>query len=136
LTAICYRQQRRVDLVGGEDGDGDGHGGWRAPWTAADIGTPSQPGSTQYANGNLHGAEHRGKWAGPRTSFHFVYQPMTGDIDIRTRVASIEAVQPWSKAGVMVRETLAPDAVMGMMFISGVVGQRVSISGCQPARRG
>jgi regulation of enolase protein 1 (concanavalin A-like superfamily) len=92
-----------------------------APWTAADIGTPSQPGSTQYSGGTFT-VRSTGEVGGTADQFHFVYQPVTGDVDIRARVASIEAVQAWSKAGVMVRETLAPGAVMGMMFISASSG--------------
>jgi len=92
-----------------------------APWTAADIGTPSQPGSTEYANGT-YTVRSTGEVGGTADQFRFVYQPVTGDIDIRARVASIEAVQAWSKAGVMVRETLAPNAVMGMMFLSASSG--------------
>jgi len=113
--------------------------GLPAPWTAADIGTPSQPGSTQYANGT-YTVRSTGEVGGTADQFHFVYQPMTGDIDIRTRVASIEAVQPWSKAGVMVRETLAPDAVMGMMFISASSGsafhQRLSTGAARVSTTG
>ncbi|HEY3157891.1 MAG TPA: Ig-like domain-containing protein [Vicinamibacterales bacterium] len=110
-----------------------------APWTAADIGTPSQPGSTQYANGTFT-VRSTGEVGGTADQFHFVYQPVTGDIDIRARVASIEAVQPWSKAGVMVRETLAPGSIMGMMFISGSSGsafhQRLSTGAARVSTTG
>ena len=113
--------------------------GLPAPWTAADIGTPSQPGSTQYANGTFT-VRSTGEVGGTADQFHFVYQPMTGDSDIRARVASVEAVQPWSKAGVMVRETLAPDAVMGMMFISASSGsafhQRLSTGAARVSTTG
>ncbi len=51
--------------------------------------------------------------------FRFVYRQMTGDIDIRARVMSIENTNQWSKAGVMLRETLATNSVMGITFISG-----------------
>jgi len=110
-----------------------------APWTAADIGTPSQPGSTQHANGTFT-MRSTGEVGGTADQFHFVYQPVTGDIDIRARVASIEAVQPWSKAGVMVRETLAPGSIMGMMFISASSGsafhQRLSTGAARVSTTG
>ena len=35
---------------------------------------------------------------------------MSGDLDIAVRVASIENVDRWSKAGLMIRETLAADS--------------------------
>ena len=110
-----------------------------APWTAADIGTPSQPGSTQYSGGTFT-VRSTGEVGGTADQFHFVYQPVTGDVDVRARVASIQAVQAWSKAGVMVRETLAPDAVMGMMFISATSGsafhQRLSTGAARVSTTG
>jgi regulation of enolase protein 1 (concanavalin A-like superfamily) len=90
-------------------------------WTASDIGGPAAGGSARYADGTytLQGA---GEVVGTWDRFHFVYQPVTGEIDIRARVVSIEAVHQWSKAGVMLRETLAPDAAYGLMFISASSG--------------
>ena len=39
--------------------------------------------------------------------FHFVYEPKAGDFDVKVRVESLEAVNRWSKAGLMVRESIA-----------------------------
>jgi regulation of enolase protein 1 (concanavalin A-like superfamily) len=92
-------------------------GGLPAGWTAADVGGPALAGSTQYSGGTytLKGA---GEVGGTADTFHFANRQVTGDVSIRARVVSIQAVQPWSKAGVMMRETLAANAVLGMMFIS------------------
>jgi len=92
-----------------------------APWTAADVGGPAQAGSTQYSNGTytVNGA---GEVGGTADQFQFVYRTASGDVDIRARVGSVQAVQAWSKAGVMVRESLAANAAMGMMFISATSG--------------
>jgi len=38
-------------------------------------------------------------------AFHYVYTPISGDGTIRVRVASVENVNAWTKAGVMFRET-------------------------------
>ncbi len=35
---------------------------------------------------------------------------MSGDLDITVRVASLENVDLWAKAGLMIRETLAADS--------------------------
>lgn len=43
-------------------------------------------------------------------SFHFIYQAVTGDFDVRVRVESLEAANRWSKAGLMVRESLSADS--------------------------
>ncbi len=50
--------------------------------------------------------------------FRFAYQAVTGDVDIRVRVASLEEVNDWSKAGVMIRESLAANARNAFMFVT------------------
>ena len=40
--------------------------------------------------------------------FHYVYQPMTGNVTVIARVASIQNTNAWAKGGVMIRETLDP----------------------------
>lgn len=39
---------------------------------------------------------------------HFLYEPIVGDFDVHVRVGSIEAVNRWSKAALMARESLDP----------------------------
>ena len=67
-----------------------------------------------------------GEIGGTWDQFQFVYRQVTGDIDIRARVVSIQNIQPWSKAGVMLRETLNADAVMGLDVHQRGLGERVS----------
>ena len=43
-------------------------------------------------------------------SFQFVSRPVTGDVMITARVTGLTNTEAWAKAGVMVRESLAPDA--------------------------
>ena len=111
-----------------------------AGWTAADIGAPALPGSTQYSGGTytLSGAGEIGP--GAADQFRFVHRQITGDVDIRARVVSMEAVQPWSKAGVMLRDTLSSNSAFGMMFISGASGtafhQRLSTGASRTATEG
>jgi hypothetical protein len=86
-------------------------------WTASDIGAPPAAGSTQHSSGTftVRGA---GDTAGTADQFRFVYAQVTGDFDVRARVVSVEAVRTWSKAGVMVRESLATNAAFGHIFLS------------------
>ena len=72
--------------------------------TAADIGVPALAGSTAYSAGTYTiKAAGTDIWDAA-DQFHFVYKPMTGNVDIVARVASITRAHAWSKAGVMVRE--------------------------------
>jgi hypothetical protein len=49
--------------------------------------------------------------------FHFVYKPMTGDFDIAVRVESFTPAHLYSKAGVMIRETLNADSPHLMFLV-------------------
>jgi hypothetical protein len=71
-----------------------------------DVGGPAVAGSVQY-NGGTYTIRAAGVdiW-GTSDQFHFVYRQVTGDVEITARVASLQAIHPWSKAGVMIRETL------------------------------
>jgi hypothetical protein len=86
-------------------------------WTASDIGAPPAAGSAQYSGGTMT-VKGAGETVGTSDQFHFVYAQVAGDIEIRARVVSVEAVRTWSKAGVMVRESLAANAAFGHMFLS------------------
>src|SRR5690606_19413190 len=56
---------------------------------------------------------------GTRDEFFYTYTNMSGDGALELRVAELSAADPWSKAGVMIRESLEPDAKNAMIHISG-----------------
>lgn len=103
-----------------------------SPWVAADIGAPTPAGSTTYSAGtftiNAGGSDI---W-GTSDQFHFVYQPVSGDVEVLARVDSLTNVHSWSKAGVMIRSSLAANAAHGVTFVSAAKGtafQRRTTSG-------
>jgi hypothetical protein len=57
---------------------------------------------------------------GQADAFHFVLQPLSGDVTLIARVVSLENTNVWCKAGVMVRETLDPASVNVFMCLSPV----------------
>ena len=71
-----------------------------------DVGGPAIAGSVQYSNGTYTVRAAGVDIWGTSDQFHFVYRQVTGDVQITARVASLQAIDPWSKAGVMIRETL------------------------------
>jgi Big-like domain-containing protein len=73
---------------------------------AQDIGSPAIAGSTSYQNGTYTVKAAGADIWDTADQFHFVWQPVTGDVDVVARVASIGATSGWAKAGVMVRESL------------------------------
>lgn len=67
-------------------------------------------------------------------SFRFVQTALSGDFDVITKVISLENVDPWTKAGLMVRETLTPTSRHASLFatptsVNGVAFQRREAAG-------
>jgi RHS repeat-associated protein len=81
-------------------------------WLDRDIGTVSQPGTVSYSANTFTigmSATTGGGIAGTWDVFHFIYQSLSGDGSIVARVASLQGAQ-YPQAGVMIRETLNPNA--------------------------
>jgi glucose/arabinose dehydrogenase len=104
-----------------------------APWVQQDIGSPGVAGGGGFSGGvfavNGSGADIEGT----SDQFHYVYQPVFGDVTIYARVASIQNTDPWAKGGVMIRETLNANAMHAMMALTPSNGlafqRRVAIGG-------
>ncbi|MDH7600473.1 MAG: discoidin domain-containing protein, partial [Sedimentisphaerales bacterium] len=56
--------------------------------------------------------------------FRFVYKQLTGNGSIIARVDGLTDTDPWSKAGVMIRETLDAGSVWAAVFMTGNNGVR------------
>lgn len=79
-----------------------------ASWVSGDVGIATLPGSGNYTNGTftLKGSGYD-IW-GNSDECQFVYQTLSGDGEIKARVASVQNTAGGrAKAGVMIRETLA-----------------------------
>jgi regulation of enolase protein 1 (concanavalin A-like superfamily) len=87
-----------------------------AAWTSADIGAVGARGSASYADG-LYTVTGSGAdvW-GTADELQFVHHPITGNFTIDVHVAAIENRSVWTKAGVMMRESLAPGARHATLF--------------------
>jgi hypothetical protein len=55
---------------------------------------------------------------GRADAFHYVYRTLAGDGEISARVLSASGSEAWTKAGVMIRESLDPGAAHGFMLVS------------------
>jgi hypothetical protein len=78
-----------------------------APWQVLDIGNPGITGNASVSNG-AYSVSGSGTLSGSSDSFRFLYQPMTGDGDLRARLTSLQNTTASDCAGVMIRETLTP----------------------------
>src|SRR4051812_23516650 len=90
-----------------------------APWSAQDIGGPPIAGDSSFDQGTFTiDASGADIW-GQSDQFHFVYQQVSGDVDVIARVDSVSATDAWAKAGLMIRSSLAADAAHGSVFVTG-----------------
>ncbi len=88
-------------------------------WTHADVGAVGVAGSSASTTAGLRVAGAGADVWGAADAFHFSWAPLTGDGEIVARVASLTAVRSWSKAGVMLRESLKPGSPHAFMLVSG-----------------
>jgi hypothetical protein len=111
-----------------------------AGWSTADIGAVGAAGS---ASGN--GSEFSVAGAGAdiwdsADAFRFAYTTLAGDGTIVANVTSEQAVANWTKAGVMMRETLTPGSRQALMLVSPGKGlafqRRVNTNGLSTSTSG
>ena len=92
--------------------------GLPAPWTTQDIGGPVVAGSAAFTNGTFTAAGAGVDIWSNSDEFRFVYQPLSGNGEIVARVGSLGNRDAWSKAAVMIRETLTGDSPHAMVAVT------------------
>jgi regulation of enolase protein 1 (concanavalin A-like superfamily) len=111
-----------------------------APWSAQDIGAVGVAGTASASNGTFAVTGAGADVWGSADAFHYVWQAVTGDVDVVARVASVENVAAWVKAGVMIREGLSADSPHAFMLVSAGKGtafqRRVSGGGLSTSTAG
>ncbi len=109
-----------------------GGGTLPSPWQSADVGTVGQAGSASFSAGAFTAQGSGDDIWNAADAFRFVYQALPGDGEIVARVAGLQNTNPWAKAGVMIRETLAAGSAHAATFVTpsnGVAFQRRVASG-------
>jgi regulation of enolase protein 1 (concanavalin A-like superfamily) len=93
-----------------------------SPWSNTDVGAPTLAGSATYASGvfTIDGAG-TDIW-GASDQFQFVYQQVSGDVEIVARVRALTQQHAWSKAGVMIRTSLAANSAHAYALVSAANG--------------
>ncbi len=81
-----------------------------AAWQSSDIGAVGAAGDASFAGGvfTVQGAG-ADIW-GTADALHFAYRTLSGNFDIVAQVTSVENIDRWTKAGLMVRNSLDPDS--------------------------
>jgi|GEM_PF-1588796 len=86
-----------------------------APWVQTSVGLVGLQGATRYEAGvfDVHGSGSD-IWGGA-DAFHYVYQPLAANGILVARITSQVNTDQWAKAGIMIRETLAPNSRHAMI---------------------
>ncbi|MEO8522630.1 MAG: phospholipase D-like domain-containing protein, partial [Acidobacteriota bacterium] len=90
------------------------------PWRGADIGVVGINGlaGSDPASGNVTVIAGGGDAWGAADGMYFAWQPLTGDGSIIAHLSSVQKAVSWSRAGVMIRESLSPGSPNAFMFLS------------------
>jgi hypothetical protein len=91
-------------------------------FTSQDIGAGTAAGSFSF-DGNVYTIQADGAdiW-GTADAFRYAFRQVSGDFQMTVRVTSLDPVNTWSKAGVMVRQSLDPGSANAMIATSGTSG--------------
>ncbi len=88
------------------------------PWLARDIGNPGQFGASSFGSGTYMVTGSGWDIWGNADACHYVYQSINGEAQIVARVVAVQNTDPWAKACIMMRETLADDSRQVMISLT------------------
>jgi hypothetical protein len=94
-----------------------------AGWSDADVGAVAIAGDAREAGGAFVVSGSGEDIWDSADAFHFAYTTLPGDGVITARVASVDAVQAWTKAGVLLRQSLDPASPYAFSLVSAGKGQ-------------
>jgi len=103
-----------------------------APWQSQDIGVTSGQTSAIYNNGVFSMTGLGADIQGSSDAFRFAWLTISGNCTIIARVTGVQNVDPWSKAGVMIRESANANAANSFIAVTpgnGVTWQYRSSTG-------
>lgn len=92
------------------------------PWSSSDVGDAAKPGSLSCSDKNIVVEASGSDIWNNRDGFHFVYQYVSGNCEMVTKVESFEATNEWAKAGLMIRENLDGGSKMAFSCITNENG--------------
>lgn len=97
--------------------------GSRTGWEISDIGAPLAGGYAEGADGSFDLFGGGSDVWGESDQFRFLYQPVEGDFQLEVTVDSVEDIDTYTKAGLMVRADLGAQSALHMIttFPSGDV---------------
>lgn len=86
---------------------------------SADIGAPAIKGSAEFSNGQYRITGSGANIWGKQDQFHYVWREMTGNFTVTATMRFLGEGAEHRKAGIMVRQSLDPDATYADVLIHG-----------------
>ena len=96
-----------------------------AGWTHADVGSTGTTGSATFSNGTFTVTGAGADVWGTADAAHYAWRSLDGDGTIVARVTSIQNVNAWTKAGVMIRNSAAASAAQAFMLVASSASKGV-----------
>ena len=93
-----------------------------APWTSEDVGQTGVAGAAGISNGTVTVSGGGADIWDAADAFQFVHQPLAGDGTIVARVATIQNLHAWTKAGIMIRDGVSAAAPNAALIVSAQKG--------------
>src|SRR4029079_16877206 len=103
-------------------------------WSQTDIGTTGAIGSSTFSSGTFTVSGAGADVWGAADALQYAYVPLSGDGTIVARIGSIQFVNNWTKAGVMIRSSLAPSAAQAFMLVAAAPVKGVNFQRRLPGR--
>jgi hypothetical protein len=92
--------------------------GLPSPWITHDIGAVGFKGNATFSNGVFSVTGSGADIWNTSDAFRFAYVTASGDCTIVARVISVQNTDPWAKAGVMIRSSLAANAAHAFVAVT------------------
>ncbi len=86
---------------------------------SGDVGSPKIKGSTEFSNGQYRITGSGANIWGKQDQFHYVWRPMTGNFTATATMRFLGHGAEHRKAGIMIRQSLDPDATYADVVIHG-----------------
>ena len=94
-------------------------------FVSTDVGSVGVPGTVSFEAGQYAVSGSGADIWNAHDEYHFAHREVSGDGVITARLTSQENTDPWAKAGVMIRESLASDAAHAMVVGTPESGARL-----------
>lgn len=94
-----------------------------APWLTMDIGAVAAAGSAEVVDGKVKVTGSGADIWDLKDEFQFVFQTMTGDVEITANVEELTQSDPWTKGALMIRDALNDSSAHAIIALASANGE-------------